>query len=126
MAGYDRRINPITKDYVDNGRGGFETTRTLETAVYHQLQGHLNKWVGDPAAGCAAFGVVRKGARSVLHQLQDVYTAALLPFVKSGRGADLVVAIDRTQTGALAIRSSMRDIQGRGTLNIDPLLPFGA
>jgi phage gp46-like protein len=123
MPGWDLRIDPVTKDYVDDGRGGFQTTETIETMLYHQLQTRRNEWVADPELGCTAHLIPPKDTASVALRRRDAFLQALKEFVDLGLAADLVVEVDRDQRGRQVIRSSIRDVQ-RGEINLQGLLPF--
>lgn len=48
---WDFKIDPITRDFVRDGRGGWEHTETADTAVLHQLEIHYGTWWGDDAIG---------------------------------------------------------------------------
>lgn len=125
MPGYDRKIDPVTKDYIDDGAGSWEQTTTIATSVYHQLQGELNGWWGDPDAGCQLF-TLDGGRNGVINETRarDMVRVALKPFIKAGLAEDLSVETER-EVNRLFIAASIRDIQ-YGTLDLTPMLPFGA
>lgn len=125
MPGTDRRIDPVTRDYVDDGRGSFETTTTIEPQLYHQLQGRLNEWAGDPDAGNDSHLIPRKASAGNLLRFKDAYQAALQPFIDAGLAADLQVEVEREGLNRFAVTSSIRDVQA-GEIDVTPLLPFGA
>jgi phage gp46-like protein len=122
--GRDRVIDPATGDYRKDGRGGYETTRSIATAVYHQLHGELDQWVGDADAGCGAFRLRRLDSSASMHRFKTEYEQCLQVFVDDGRAADLVVEIDRLSTGKWAVAPSLRDVQ-YGEITV-PIPAFGA
>jgi len=44
-------IDPVTKDFVDDGKGGWLETNQVSTAVMCQLEGEEDAWPFDPASG---------------------------------------------------------------------------
>jgi len=128
MAGYDRTIDPLTKDYVSDGAGGYVKTRGLATACYHQLQTDQDRWVGDPDAGNESWKVPRKRTDANVQRIAEAFRSCLQVFVKDGRGAGLIVQIGEDETGRAVISTRMQDLQaGKGTpLDLTPMLPFGA
>jgi hypothetical protein len=52
---WDLVINPVTKDLVRDGAGGWQRTETGETAVRNQVEIHYNRWPYDPAIGSLLF-----------------------------------------------------------------------
>ena len=47
----DRRIDPVTEDYVDAAKGGFEQCEDIETQVAYSYKIALGEWEGDPLFG---------------------------------------------------------------------------
>lgn len=124
MPGWDVQIDPVTRDYVDDGAGGFETTDTIATMCFHQLNVHENEWLADPGLGNVAHLIPPKDNATNQLRRRDAYKRALQVFVDEGLGADLVVAVDRdSRTGRSVTRTSMRDVQ-RGEIDLQGMLPF--
>lgn len=125
MPGKDRVIDPITKDYVDDGVGGCLETETQETAVYHQLTGHLGRWPGDAKAGALLFTLQRENdTDETEHRAVDYTTSALQPLVDVGRILNVQVETDRNERGELVVTSSEDDAVF-GPLPPLPLSPGG-
>jgi phage gp46-like protein len=82
----DRRLDPRTGDYVDDGRGNWEMTDTAATAILHQLRGHKAKWVLDPDVGSRLHELDRaKSTVKTPAVIEDMFRAALAPLVAEGR-----------------------------------------
>jgi phage gp46-like protein len=124
MPGFDRKFDPVTHDYVEEG-GSFVLTSTLETALYHQLNDELNAWAGDAEAG-SRLHLLQRGRNSEAEAVRtaDEMEAAVKPFVDLGWATDFEVAIDRDQHGRWSLASSIKDVQ-HGTLELDDMIPFG-
>ncbi|MFA9271081.1 MAG: phage GP46 family protein [Baekduiaceae bacterium] len=126
MPGLDRKIDPITHDYVSDGAGGYEKTSTAQTALQHQLQDELGNWVGDPDAGSNLFKFARGGnSERRAAGLRDGVRAAVKPLVDAGMVADVQVGTTRDQTGRLALQSSLRDVQSGAQVSLVPMLSVG-
>jgi hypothetical protein len=48
---FDRKFDPVTQDFVSDGRGGYERTQTAETSVMNQLTAIRGAWWGDAELG---------------------------------------------------------------------------
>lgn len=125
MPGWDLEIDPITKDYVDDGHGSFKTTRTAETAIIHQFLTQKNRWVGDPDAGSRIYQLPRKLSDATVRSALDICKEAMGPLLAAGLVTDYELVSDRDQRGRLAIVGSVHDVQA-GELDITPILPGGA
>ncbi|MFH0901901.1 MAG: phage GP46 family protein [Pseudomonadota bacterium] len=126
MPGCNRRLDPLTRDYVSDGFGGYEKTRTLEVPCYHQLSTHREKWWGDAEAGCDLWKLQREGNSDVnARRAVEMVKLALKPFVDAGLAADLEVTSEHDQLGRMVVRSSMTDVQSGQTLDLSPLVAFG-
>jgi len=114
MPGLDRVIDPVTLDYVDDGAGGYLETPTIRTGVHHQLNGQLNRWPGDPAAGSERY-LIRQGNidRGALAFAEQTTRAALQPFVDAGEARDVEYSVDvEPSVGRLIETIGITDIQG--------------
>lgn len=120
MAGYDRKIDPVTGDYVDEEGGEYAETLTIATALYHQVRGERNRWWGDPQAGSDLHLVRHQGA-GVAGKVfaENAIRTAAQPFIDSGEAADLEVAVDATANGRVVLEASITDVQfGRVELDV--------
>lgn len=124
MPGRDRKIDPVTRDYVKNGRGGYETTTTIATKVYHQLKGKRGTWWGDPDAGSDCHLIPQKGAGvGGIVFAKNAIRTALQRFVDQGLARDIEVEATSTASGRIVPRSSITDIQA-GKIDTTGLTPF--
>lgn len=128
MPGEDRVIDPMTRDYVDDGQGSWEKTTTVATALYLQLTSELNAWAGDPEAGSELHLIAKdgKGDRVGLKKAEDFVRRAFRSFLDEGRIADLKVSVDTNQLGRLVLVMSCRDVQQGTGVEIGLPLPYGA
>ncbi len=125
MAGYDRLIDPTTGDYVDADGGEYEETKTIATAVYHQLKTERGRWWGDADAGSDLYLIRQKGlTRSTVVFAEDAIRTALQPFVDNGQATDVQVAASADAFGKLAIEASITDLQG-GRIDVSDIAPVG-
>lgn len=126
MPGRDRVIDPLTGDYVSDGRGGYKTTNNLSTAIWHQLQGKKGKWVGDPDKGSLIFTLEREpNSQGAALLAGDFTRAALQIFVDAGQARDLQVVTQRdAQKNRISLASSIVDTS-HGEIDITDLIPGG-
>jgi phage gp46-like protein len=125
---YDRKIDSLTHDYVEDGLGGFQTTTSIATELHHQLLSERGRWVGDPDAGSDFHQLRAAGAAdtdTTAKQAAEYTRNAVQPFLDAGRAADFQVATERDQSGRLVVTSSIRDIQ-HGAIDLGAIIPFGA
>jgi phage gp46-like protein len=122
----DRVLSPLTLDYVPDGRGAWQTTPTIATAIHHQLRSERNGWCLDPDAGSDLHTLARlRLTEGVALRAGDTIRAALKPLVEEGRAADVAIRAERQPGGLLALEGTVRDVQ-HGPIDLEPLLPFGA
>jgi len=123
MAGTDRRIDPETGDYIADGSGGYETTRSAETSVYHQIKGNLGQWAGDPAAG-ARFFELERASSTLLTPLvvRDMTEEALSPLVAAGLVAEPEIVTERS-IDRVAQESTITDLQSGEDMDLSAILP---
>jgi len=124
MPGLDRQMDPVTKDYIDDGAGGLKTTRTAATACHHQILGDLDAWVGDPEAGSAVTRIPRKDTEGNALAMRDAVEGALRPLAAAAIVAGVEVRVERPAIGRRVIVASAQDIQA-GELDLSPLVPYG-
>lgn len=124
MAGLDRVIDPLTKDYVSDGAGGRQKTRDASTAIYHQFLTRLGKWIGDVDAGSRFFTLDRaKNPISSPLTIQDIATEALTPLVDAERITAPTFRSDRSLERVITA-IDVTDIQSGESLNLLNLLPL--
>ena len=98
MSGRTRKIDPATGDYVKTADGsGFVYITTLATALYHQINGHLDKWWGDPSAGSLNYLITtRHTSDEDISLARNAMLTALQRFVDIGRARDPSVVMSRS------------------------------
>ncbi len=125
MAGYDRKLDPSTGDYIDATGGEYAETLTIETAIYHQLRTERGRWHGDPLAGSDLHLAKYQGSGVVGAKFaENAIRQALQPFIDDGLAADPLVEVEADARGRLIIESSITDIQ-HGPLDVGELAPIG-
>lgn len=122
----DRKIDPITKDYVDDGLGATEWTSSSQTMVHHQVLDYFDEWPGDPATGSRLHKLSKKLTERVMHEATDAVNDALRPLVELGAIGSPDVEVSKDQHGRLALSAAAEDIQGGGEVDVSPLLPWSA
>ena len=123
---YERIIDPVTHDYVPNGKGGYLKTRTASTAVYHQILDELDRWWGDSEAGSKLYLLARENAGEAnLRKAAEYMKAALDPFVKAGRIAELEINVKRDARNRFVLEGGYRDVQSGEQIDLGSVLPFG-
>src|SRR5262249_39312336 len=96
MAGSDRILDAATGDYVSDGKGGYQKTTDIRTAVWHQIAGNRGQWVGDVDAGSDLWKFERTGnSLATAIAAKDAMVQCLKPFVDDGRAAQVAVSTDR-------------------------------
>lgn len=123
MAGRDRIIDPVTKDYVKNSAGGYKTTRTIGTKAYHQLMGHRGQDWSDEDAGSDLHEAKHHGAGAEgVAFVEDAIKVGLSRLIREGLAHSLkveAVAVD----GRIEWDASAVDIQG-AEVAIEGVTPF--
>lgn len=110
-AGKDRRINPVTKDYIRTANGEWQEDRTSETALLIALSIELGASIFDPDQGTAIPKALRDGTLTEVDFLQSETVRVGGDLQKAGLIADLVVTVrDRN-------RRPLVDEAGRATVH---------
>lgn len=125
MLGLDRRIDPVTRDYVDDGAGGYEETTTLETAVIHQVLDEYGRDPGDPLAGSRIHELARglNGERD-RGAARNAVAVALQPLVTAGLARGLRIELEQRGT-RLLLQSSLTDVNAGGDVeDLGVVLPL--
>lgn len=116
MPGYDRKLDPVTGDYIDDGAGGWEYVDTIETEVIHAVKDRRNQWDGDPSAGSDihTLETANLGERDRL-LAKRIMEVALQPFVDDGRARNLRVSVEiNDEFNRFEVSASMTDVQNGG------------
>lgn len=115
MGNLDRRIDPVTKDYVLDGQGGCELTSTAEVALYLQMTMHLDEYWADPELGSNLHRFATLGlSDAALQFAQEDVVAALGLLEEAGMIRDIAVDVSITDTRPhrLCITSEVTDTKG--------------
>ncbi len=96
MAGVDREIDPFTRDYVSDGKGGTKTTRSAMTKLHHQFRTPKGSWFGDADAG-SRFHELEQARSSVRTPriVEDMTREACAPLVEEGAVTSPTVNVER-------------------------------
>ncbi len=98
MPGIDRRIDPVTKDYIDDGVGGYENTTTVETAGYHQIQTQIDRWWADPTKGSGVYLVPQMTlSEATIQFLEDTIRAAFQALIDAGLAREQRVEVANSE-----------------------------
>jgi hypothetical protein len=126
MAGLDRRIDPLTRDYIfDASTGTWELTRSAETALYHQVVGELENWAGDPDAGSRFYELARgKSTLRTPAVLRDILNECTAPLVAEGRIAVESIRAERQAVDRAAAETTVIDLETGEELDLVNLLPL--
>lgn len=123
MPGKDRKIDPVTRDYIKDDVGGYETTTSIGTQVYHQLAGELDQWWGDSSAGSELHLVKYQGAGADGEAFaENAAKTALARFQQEGLARDLWVEAEAVGTRVYT-SARMVDIQG-AEVAVEGVTPF--
>jgi hypothetical protein len=128
VAGRDRVISQVTRDYVRDDYGSFETTRTAATAVHHQLHGVLDTWPGDPDAGRdTSKEPSTPDDPNQLAGFENSIRDALKRLEVEGRIANVDVLVEAHDTvpGRTLVAIEADDLQSGETLHVEPALLGG-
>jgi hypothetical protein len=125
MPGLDRRIDPITGDYVHDGDGATETTRSALPQVYHQLRLGKRTWFGDPDAGIDRARYERRAnSRRTELAYDDALKEALAPLVAEGSISRPQTRHQRESGGRLVHEATATDLQTGDQLDLTRLVPL--
>jgi len=125
MAGKDRALDPLTGDYVPDGKGGWKYTTLADTKCYHQLKTARNTWPGDPDAGSDYALLDRKDTDEEIARAADMTRDALQPLLDLNLIADLKLETGRDEGGRPVIQSTVTDTQSGAEVELTALLPYG-
>lgn len=125
MAGFDRILDPISKDYlVDTSNNSWQKTRTARTAIHHAILGYRGKWCGDSEYGSRLYELLQgKSTLRTPKVLEDIITEALQRLIDAGRISAPEIITERT-LDRTAIEVVVTDLHSGEELDITNLLPF--
>lgn len=117
--GFDLRIGD-DGDYIDDGAGAFELTRSAQPSLRHQVLDQLGAWAGDPEAGRELVPLNQRfNTEAEANNEADTVRTALRPLILEGVIRDLQITTDRDQFGRWQISVSCEDAQSGERLALD-------
>lgn len=103
-------------NFIRDGKGGWATTDTAETAVRLQQEMHYGKWWGAPGRGSRNTDPRNLTASDRLAAAIDEERRTLRVLELDGRIADVRVIGEQPQPGRIVLRSTFRDVSTGETL----------
>lgn len=123
MAGRDRKLDPVTGDYLPDGKGGCLHVTTIETEVLHQQRERFNRWWGDRFSGSRLWELQTGNLDPATLALAKRWAElAMQGFIDSGRARDLRVSVVKDGQ-RISISTSMTDVQN-GAQPVDAITPL--
>lgn len=120
-----RVIDPITRDYVQEG-GGRKYTRTIATKLHHAVRAHRGEWTGDPDRG-STYHLIARGNidKTTAARAENALKLAVQPFVDEGLAKDLEVQVDVGDgaAGRVFAETAITDTQA-GTIDLVDVVRF--
>lgn len=90
----DIKIDPVTRDFVDDDQGGWVEADDSSTAMFCQLDCEEGKWWGDPRSGSQIKEILRSDLPTS-EAINDAARRAGAQLVQAGMVSDLhVTALD--------------------------------
>ena len=107
MAGVDRILDPLTRDYVlVAADGSWSTTRSARTSVYHSILAYRGRWVDDAEFGSRLNELSRaKNTIRMRAVIADMITEALQMLIEAGR-----ISRDQLVTATLGLSEAAEAI----------------
>lgn len=124
MAGRDRIIDAITRDYVKDENGECTTTRTAATSLFHAVRQKKGQWVGDPDGGSEFADLSR--AKNTLQSprvIRDIFTRAARRLLEAGRIGEAEFEQIR-KSDRIDSNITVLDLQSGEKIQLLDLLPF--
>lgn len=125
MRGNDRRIDPVTRDYVDDGAGGYAETQSLETAVVHQVLTEYGSDPGDELAGSTIHELPkRSNGIPTKAEARNAGAVAIQPLITAGFARNLRVVVEHDGT-RLLLETQITDANaGADAEDVDVVVPL--
>lgn len=122
---WDLAMDPITGDFVSDGRGGWKRVEDASTSVLHQLRCHHDRWWADPDLGARFFDRAIFAAAPG-PEVQAETARALGVLVSEELIADLEVTAREAAAGRVNARTAYRVVaSGQLVDAVLPILPGG-
>lgn len=107
--GTDIEIDLATRDYIDDGAGGWLESENSRAAVLCQLECRYGEWPGDPDSGSRIGAMMESGDPVEPEALRDEALRCLQALVDAAIISDLVVELDQDQAGRPTLILNYRD-----------------
>lgn len=120
----DLEFDPITRDLMDAPDGGFIEGTDSRSAVLFQLESIFLAWWGSPFDGSRIRAILAGDEPATAQDLSDEVLRAMQALVVAGIISELAVALDKDETGRVAIVLNYRD-RSSGRLVDLAYVPFG-
>ena len=104
----DRKFDPVTQDFIRDGRGGFEKTATAETSVMNQLLAHRGECWHDPELGSDLHDLEALQPDPAVLAEQEA-RRALERLERSGRIANVEAVGTEPAPGRVDVQTKFRD-----------------
>lgn len=103
----DRKIDPVTLDYVDGVNGKFEEVDVLENQIVVSVMVAIKDWEGDPAIGSRLREMERTTDTDVnRRRMRDLLLEALQWLVEDGSLASVDAEVEQYANGRVAFQVS--------------------
>jgi phage gp46-like protein len=105
---FDRKFDPLTGDFVSDGKGGYERTQTAETSVMNQLLARAGECWQDPELGSELhdLAAIQHNPGPLAAQKARV---SLERLERLGRIADIVIVGSEPAVGRVRLDTTFRD-----------------
>ena len=124
----DRRLDPVTADFVDGSAGGFESCDDIENQVAFSLLVPLGSWEGDPLLG-HRLGELDRATNTVenRNRLRSIVLDAVAWLVDLGKLARVEVTVESHSATAAAYQLDYYTPGDNSPRKAGPfLVPLGA
>lgn len=105
---FDRKFDPITQDFVRDGKGGFVRTETAETSMFNMMVAKRGKWWGDPELGTLEDGL-RELQGNPVPDSEQAFKRGLGRLEQMGRITDITVKATEDAPGRIFVQTDCRD-----------------
>lgn len=105
----DFKIDPVTGDFVRDGKGGWVLVETAETAVQLQLATRYRSWWRDPEKGSQLGDPRLLVGSNKVQAAQAEAQRALRVLERAGRIAQVQVIAEQPQPSRVVVQATFRD-----------------
>lgn len=105
----DFKFDPVTQDWIPDGKGSFQTTEHADTMLMHQLVCTYRAWWGDGELGSRLNDPKNYGADPVTFA-KDEARRAIGVLIDRGRVANLQVDAEQPYPGRVNVATRSQDV----------------